>query len=72
MTPEMLTTLLPYVALLFCVSALVFYRLKRKLRKEKPRNKWEFIEYCVVELGIVGMYFALVAPKWITFWIDLL
>ena len=72
MTLEMLTTLLPYVALLFCVSALVFYRLMRRFKKERPKNKREFLDHNIVELSIVGMYFALVAPKWITFWLDLI
>ncbi len=71
MTPELLTPVLQYGALGFCVIALVFYRLMRKFKKERPKNKREFLDHNIVELAIVGMYFALVSPKWITFWLDL-
>lgn len=77
MTIEMLTLVLSYlpevlayIALFFCVTKLIRYRLKRKFKKERPKNRREFMDHNIVELEVFAMYVGLVTPQWITFWIQ--
>lgn len=58
-------TLIPFASLMFCGGLLVYYRLKKKHKKDRLKSWWEFIEADIVEIGILLMFVALYAPNWL-------